>query len=130
MIKKFLILFFLIGCTSKKINYPLRMVSMDNYNSLNFNYIKIKDIQYNYCDSAVALPVNSSTTIPIGSSNKYDINTIIDDSLIKYKTDNILQKNQYLINIEINRFSKFRYFILYAKICDTVTMELVERVDE
>ena len=130
MIKKLLILFFLIGCTSKKINYPLSMVSMDNYNPVNFDYIKIKDIKYNYCDSAMALPVNSGITIPIGSSNEYDINTIIDDSLIKYKTDNKLQKNQYLINIGINRFSKFRYFILYAKICDTVTMELVEKVNE
>ena len=110
-------------------DYPLKKVSLDNYKPVTFNYTKLNDIKYDYCSQAAAVPLSQDITMQMNGSQYYR-NTMIDDSLKKYKEDNNIQKNQYLINIKLNNLTKFRYFILYAKTCDTVTMDLVEKIDE
>ena len=121
---KFSILFclFLLSCSiQKNKNYPFNMMERQNYNKLNFKYKIIKSFEYKFCEECVYT----------GTCEGDYQHNLKEKMVAEFLKENTLKDRQYLTNFKIPEFPSIeKYFIFTTRVCRTVSMDLVEKIDE
>ena len=126
MSKNILVILFVLlistSCNSlhDKYNYPLKEVSLSNYENVDFKYRVVKNFEYKFC--------NGCLYTSCSGDDKFNL---VERAIAEFKKENTLGKNQYLTNFDVETFAHIeKFFIVAGSTCRTVKMDLVEKIDE
>lgn len=120
MIKKFLfvILILLAGCISIRYTeeYPIKTITINNYEKPDFQYTEIKNFEYEFCGKGILFYANLPEWVNIKL-----------EAINKLKKEYKLNDNEIILISE--KQGKFFIFpLFYAKNCRIVELKIVKKI--